>query len=486
MVQLLRELDEYQTALLVQDRREILTPKELSAAELRAEVEILLRGGEPAKRLSVAKADILDVQKNLWSLLDQAERLGGRTSVAQEYASASCRDPKEVYKQDKHRYANRKTPGPQELGTRLKLARAACAVIQSVDPAFNESAAILTLLGASSVSYVKFNMETEALLDSAKVISDAWLQLAHALDEELSLSSWFADRTEVIDDAAGLIADLLDVETAACIPDDARLGMPVKDCTATRRLSTPEDAYEDDYNFFRHPHDEALAPSVPLYSFAQLRAAGRLFSDPSRPKSGTRVQIVFWREVMLQLLPGSAGGILPCITVAPKVSIIGASGRPMALATPYSRPLDDPCMVPLLLSKSPHVSEFRPDAPHSFEDQIKEAGLSRQTVFQTAWMASAAVVAIALRTLADRELRPVSNAITEQSVKSDATQCHFANGTVGNVVEKATFVIDRAGGIGGLLRADFYRRDALLRKRGITTNSASMPARFLRSWYAGN
>lgn len=485
MVQLLRELDEYQTALLVHDSREILTPKELSAADLRAEVQILLRGGEPTKRLSVASADVLGVQNNLSSLLDQAERLRGRTAVALEYASASCRDPKEVYKQDKHRYANQKKAGPLELGTRLKLARAACAVIQTADPGFNENAAILTILGASSVSYIKFNMETEALLDSGKVISDAWRQISRALDDELNLSEWFADRSEPIDDASELIADLLSVETAACIPDDARLGTPVKDCVATRRLSSPDDASEDDYNFFRHPHDEALAPSVPLYSFAQLRAPGRLLSDPSHPKSGTRVQIIFWREVALQLLPGSEGGILPCITVAPKVSLIGSGGRPIALSTPFSRPLGDPCVVPLLLSKSTHLSEFRPDAPHSFEDQVSGLGLSGQTVFQTAWTASAAVVAIALRTLADKELRPVSEAITEQGRKTDATQCHFALGTVGNAVEKATFVIDRAGGLGSLLRADFYRRDALLRKHGIITNSASLPARFLRSWYVG-
>lgn len=485
MVQLLRELDEYQTALLLRDSREILTPKELSAADLRAEVEILLRGGEPTKRLSVARADVLGVQRNLRSLLDHAERLGGRSAVALEYASISERDPKEVYKQDKHRYANQKMIGPLELGTRLKLAKAACAIIQAFDPGFNESVAMLTILGASSVSYVKFNMETEALLDSGKAISDAWRQIARALDDELDLSGWFAHRSEVIDDAADLIADLLGVETAACIPDDARLGMAVKDCVATSRLSSPEDADEEDYNFFRHPHDEALALSVPLYSFAQLRAPGRLCSDPSHPKSGIRVQITFWREVALQLLPGNTGGVLPCIAVAPKVSVIGAGGRPIALSTPFTRPLDDPCVVPLLLSKSAHISVFRPDAPHSFGDQVSGLGLSGQTVFQTAWMASAAVVAIALRTLADKELRPVSEAVAEQGGKSDAEQCHFALGTVGNAVERATFVINRANGLGGLLRADFYRRDGLLRRRGIVTNHAPLPSRFLRSWYVG-
>ena len=102
---------------------------------------------------------------------------------------------------------------------------------------------------------------------------------------------------------------------------------------------------------------------------------------------------------------------------------------------------------------------------------------------QSTWMASPGVIAIMLRMMADEESRPINPRIVECARRAESFPSQFALGTVGNVIEKATFVADRANGIGALLRADFYRRDGILRARGIVTDPDPWPIRFYRAWH---
>ncbi|MBZ9960614.1 hypothetical protein [Mesorhizobium sp. BR1-1-14] len=73
------------------------------------------------------------------------------------------------------------------------------------------------------------------------MLSDAWLEMAHALDEELGLSSWFALREEPVADTGGIVAELLGAETAALPPalvgDD--LDAEAFETPATSQLRTP-------------------------------------------------------------------------------------------------------------------------------------------------------------------------------------------------------------------------------------------------------
>ncbi|MBZ9960615.1 hypothetical protein [Mesorhizobium sp. BR1-1-14] len=135
--------------------------------------------------------------------------------------------------------------------------------------------------------------------------------------------------------------------------------------------------------------------------------------------------------------------------------------------------------MPLLLRAADDVTWFRPDDPAALSD----GRFSDDTSYQTTWMASPGAVAIAMRMMADDECRPVDRAIVECAKRGDGFPSQFALGTIGNVVEKATFIPDRADGVGALLRADFQRRDGILRAHGIMTDAAPWPSRFYRAWY---
>ncbi|RWK29811.1 hypothetical protein [Mesorhizobium sp.] len=474
-----REFDDYMSSLLFgSEVPETLKPERLSPGDLRREVARFLRVGQPSKRISIAKGDILAVQSELLRLLERAETAAGRDAVALAYAGNGDRLPLEAYRRDRHRYAHPRQPGPLDLNARLRLAGAACALIREHVPDFDADSALLRILGPSSISYVRYSTESESLLDSGRMLSDAWLEIAHALDEELGLSSWFALREEPVADPGGVVAELLGAETAALPPAHVGEDLDAESFEEPRYISGPEPAYLQEYNFMRSPHDEALAPAVRLFMVETRSATGRLADTYGKARSPSLARIRFWREVTLQLLPCTAGGILPCLAFVPKVSLADRGGNPIPLRSPFTRPIGETPRVPLLLSTADDLTWFRPDDPAALSD----GRFSDDTSYQTTWMAAPGAVAIAMRMMADDECRPVDRAIIECAKRGDGFPSQFALGTIGNVVEKATFIPDRADGIGALLRADFQRRDSILRAHGIMTDAAPWPSRFHRTW----
>ncbi|RVA57606.1 hypothetical protein EN933_03685 [Mesorhizobium sp. M7A.F.Ca.US.001.01.1.1] len=480
MTNLLREFDEHQAALL--SGFEVpgpLTPERLTPGDLAAEVKRFLQGGQPSKRISITRADVLGVQKDLLGLLERAEATAGRSNVASAYAGGIDRDPMEAYRRDRSRYAHPSQPGPLDVGARLKLAKAACDIIRAREPAFEDEAALLRIFGSTSVSYVRYSMEAESLLDCGRMLSDAWLEISCALDEELSLSSWLTAWEEPAELPEEAIAEMLGVEMAALPPPLVDEGLTEEMFERPRLVSSPDAVDREEYNFMRSPPDDALAPAIPLFKLETRRAAGRLANAGRQALSTSRAALLrSWREVMLQLLPCNEGGVLPCLSFVPKVSLSDRAGREIPLRTPFAWPVGENPRVPLLVGGAPGVTWFIPDDARTLE----QGGLSDDTVYQTTWTASPGAVAITLRMMADSDSRPVNQAVLDCAGRSEGFPSQFALGTIGNIMEKATFVPDRADGIGALLRADFHRRTAILRRHGIASDGPWL-SRFYGAWY---
>jgi hypothetical protein len=145
----------------------------------------------------------------------------------------------------------------------------------------------------------------------------------------------------------------------------------------------------------------------------------------------------------------------------------------------FDRSFDAGAAPQVAASRAPGVTWFSPDDP-----AILERGhLSDDTCCQTTWMASPGAVAITLRMMADSESRPVNPAVLECAKRGEGFSSQFAAGTIGNIIEKATFVPDRADGIGALLRADFHRRDRILRAHGVVADADPTLSRFYRIWH---
>ncbi|MER9390636.1 MULTISPECIES: hypothetical protein [unclassified Mesorhizobium] len=314
------------------------------------------------------------------------------------------------------------------------------------------------------------------------MVSDAWLCVSEALNRELNLGEWFSSFPDIVDSADEIVAELLAVQTSACVPSMPDEDLTFEELEVARHLGSPEVADTEEYNFMRHPQDEALAPSVLLFSLAMVKAAGRLGAERDAAKNGKRANIHFWREVVLQLLPRRGGGIVPCVTLVPKISLCDPTGRPIELRTPFSRPIGDLRRVPLLLTRSSGLTWFYPESLNDFEDSLSGAGWSVDSVYQTAWMASPGVVAILLRMIADGVDRPINRAVDACADRNTDFPSQFALGTIGNVIERATFAASRGDGIGALLREDFHRRDRVLRKHGVVADGSPFPSRFYRAW----
>lgn len=501
------ELTELEVIALLGHDEEIVIPElPLSPADLREEIRLVLRGKGKIDVLRVPEDDLGRVCTNLRSLLDDAETTVGRPRVASAYhamqagsdanADSTFSGAADIYRRARDRYTR---PSLRPLEPRIKLAAAALSALRDAHELDDGIQGFLHLFqGTRVLRHIEDTRNSSRLREAGLALSNAWWTICEALENELSLSHWFEfNRTEVAREQVPIEEFLgcdrvFDFSAAGAISDliasgDWRRGLPVHAWPDTTFEPVATEGY-DSLNLRQHVHDLGYAPSVSLFRQRYWDGPGRVWT-PGEDEERKPYRLAIWREVQLALLPDSEGKVAPYLLNRQRVTVYDDDGREIAVEYPFTRVFGEVGIIPLAIGKD-RLAVFEPRELSPDEDLPMGVSTSGEVLmapsctsqFAQVWGARSTVIPLFLRHVRDAAVRPVDPKIEALARSSPSGRLHFLPGTVGELVERATLVPNRAGGIGGALRRDFLGKVEALRRKSGKEFLSPAPFAFEQAW----
>ena len=503
------ELTELEEIALLGGGGEVAIPEhQMSQAELYEEIRLRLRGGGNPDILKVPKDDLNRVCDNLLGILDEAEARVGRPRVANAYyekrggsnatVGSKYSGAADIYRQARDRYTRSKL---RPLEPRIQLVEAASSALGDAGEVVEEILGCVRLFKGTRVfRQIEDARNPRGLSDAGAALSNAWWTICDALEAELSLSRWFQyARTEVGREQVPLDQFLgcdraFDFSVVRATDDlissgKWQQGIPADAWLDTTFAPVLTQGY-DALNLIQHVHDLSFAPAVSLFRQRYWSGHGRMWT-PGENETRRRRFMVIWREVQLALLPDTDDEVAPYLINRRRVTVYGdgATGREIAMEYPFTRVFVDPGIIPLALGTD-RLAVFEPSDLSPPQDMIVGATEAGEILvapactsqYANVWGARPDVIPLFLRHIQDGTMRPVDPAIQSAAEMNPAHQPLFAQGTVGEIIERATLVPDRAGGIGGLLRRDFLGKVEALRRKSGKEFLSPAPFAFEQAW----